>query len=84
MVTAALAAAAILVALGGSSAHAGHGCLVDQDCLACRWSAEGVALVPTPPALPAPEGIATLSPVAPEGTPGGVRTPGRSRGPPRG
>jgi hypothetical protein len=79
-----LLAVAILVALAGSSAHAGHGCLVDQDCLACRWSADSVALAPPPPVLPVPESVALVSPAAPDQTAPRPRTPGRSRAPPRG
>ena len=60
IVVVALLAAAILVALAGSSAHAGHGCLVDQECLACRWAAESVILAPAPPVLSVPEGRALV------------------------
>ena len=84
IVVVALLAAAILVALAGSSAHAGHGCLVDQECLACRWATESVVLTPAPPVLPVPEGVELAPPVAAEETTPVVRTPGRSRAPPRG
>ena len=84
IVVVALLAAAILVALAGSSAHAGHGCLVDQECLACRWAAESVVLAPAPPVLSVPEGRALVSPPATKRTAQVVRTPGRSRAPPTG
>ena len=84
IVVVALLAAAILVALAGSSAHAGHGCLVDRECLACRWAAESVVLTPAPPVLPAPEVVALVAPAVMEHAALGVRRPGRSRAPPRG
>ncbi len=84
IVVVALLAAAILVALAGSSAHAGHGCLVDQECLACRWAAESVVLTPAPPALLVPEVVALVSAAVTEHTAPGIRRPGRSRAPPRG
>lgn len=80
----ALLAAAILVALAGSSAHAQHGCLVDQECLACRWAADSVVVSPAPPILPVPESAELVAPPAAERTAHVARAPGRSRAPPRG
>jgi hypothetical protein len=74
---------AVLAALGGSSAHPGRSCLVHQDCLACRWSADSVVVLSVPPSLPGPERIATVAPAADEATAPSSSPPASSRAPPR-
>ena len=73
---------AVLAALAGSSAHPGQGCLVHQDCLACRWSADCVVVLSAPPALPGPEPIATVAPAADEAAAPSSSPPASSRAPP--
>jgi hypothetical protein len=73
---------AVVAALGGSSAHPGQGCLVHQDCLACRWSADSVVVLSDPPALPLPECVATLVSAPDEAAAPASLPSTSSRGPP--
>lgn len=73
---------AVLVALGAASAHPGQGCLGHQDCLACRWSADSVVVVATPPALPGPECVVAITRLADEAVAHSSSTPASSRAPP--
>jgi len=74
---------AVLAVLSAASAHPGQGCLEHQDCLACRWSADSVVVLATPPALPVPELTAAVAPADDEATGHASSTPASSRAPPR-
>jgi hypothetical protein len=63
--------------------HRGHDCPFDQECVACRWAADGVAEIATPVSLPetlAPAGPAAARPWADAADGSAATSP--SRGPP--
>lgn len=74
---------AVLASFGRSSAHPGRSCLAHQDCVACRWAADSVVVLPDPPPLPEPEWGATLAPADNEAAEQSSFLPASSRAPPR-
>ena len=75
---------AILTAVAGSSAHASHGCLVDEDCLACRWATDGVAVASAPPSLPTLDRVGVVVHAAEVQAPPAPQPSPSSRAPPLG
>jgi len=78
-----LLVAVVLVAISGTLVHSGQHCLADQDCLACRWSADAVVVLSAPPSLPAPGCSGVVSSVPEEARDFVPESETPSRAPPR-